>query len=173
MPSTLTKIFSDLRRFRTSKNKKRDPKYYDDVVIRFIEVRVFPRNKQIIYRTQVDSVTKDGKSRYDTHLMFSNIKLYDAQQRGTVPIQDAKTKQLYYTNPVRFSTSVQLKCTCPDFRHTWETELKRGGALIGFPRKYRRKTTWWPERNPKHVMGMCKHVYSVIRQLGTIGVLRP
>lgn len=168
MPTTLNKVLTDMRKFESSSGKRRSVTDYPDIDIKFLEAKVYPKNKQVTFRTQVQS--QSGPHRYAPHVQFSNMKISEEHEDGMVPVQDESGKQ-YYMNKADFNSSVNLKCTCSDFRHTWETELAKNGGLIGRPRKYTRKTDTYPERNPKHVMGMCKHVYSVIRQLATVGVL--
>lgn len=54
---------------------------------------------------------------------------------------------------------------CSDFTFTWEKELFDVGSLIGRWRPYQRKTVTYPPRNPLHVPGVCKHLWSLITQL--------
>lgn len=171
MSSTLNAILSEMQRFETSKGAKRNFRDYPDPVIKFLEVRVFPENYQVVFRSQIDSMS--GPHMYEAIVMFSRLALKDTKEKGYVPVQDIKTRQTYYIVPATFNTPINIKCSCTDFRHTWETDLYKKGALVGKPRKYKRKTTYWPERNPKHVLGFCKHINAVLQVLLKSGTLRP
>lgn len=62
---------------------------------------------------------------------------------------------------------------CRDFYFTWQWWDRQNAALFGpsFPR-YKRKTTWWPERNPGHFPGLCKHLIGFVEKLKSTGILR-
>lgn len=64
---------------------------------------------------------------------------------------------------------VMIKCQCSDFRHRFETEAADSDALIGRPRKYRRKTPAWPVGRPyansTNKIGFCKHINSLLTAL--------
>jgi len=61
---------------------------------------------------------------------------------------------------------VQVRCQCPDFRFTWAWWDKNEKALSGRNfAKYTRKTKHMPERNPKHVPGLCKHLVGLTERL--------
>ena len=68
---------------------------------------------------------------------------------------------------------VQVRCQCPDFRHTYAHWDRQERSLSGraFP-KYERKTTHLPERNPRHQPGVCKHIVGLFERLIRDRVLR-
>lgn len=68
---------------------------------------------------------------------------------------------------------VELRCQCPDFYFRWYWWDKKDGVLSGraFP-KYKRKTTWWPETNPGHHSGFCKHLMSLVEKLRGLKLLK-
>jgi hypothetical protein len=72
-----------------------------------------------------------------------------------------------YMKPIGSTENpAQVRCKCPDFRHTYAHWDKEQRALSGprFP-AYQRKTTWMPERNPEHKPGVCKHIMGLFERL--------
>lgn len=67
-------------------------------------------------------------------------------------------------NGVDISSGVLVK-NCSDFRFFWEFPLYKIGSLIGSFRRYVRKTTTRPPKNPDNIVGYCKHLYSFIKAL--------
>jgi len=61
---------------------------------------------------------------------------------------------------------------CPDFRFGWEKPLHDKKSLIGNWRRYIRKTKDRPERNPKNILGFCKHISALIRVLIGAGLVQ-
>jgi hypothetical protein len=68
-----------------------------------------------------------------------------------------------YAKPIVFDeTKVAVRCSCPDFRFTFAWYDKEVGSLAyGALKQYVRKTTYMPERNPLHVVGLCKHLLAL------------
>ena len=91
-------------------------------------------------------------------------------------MSDGKKKVTYFRNPSVQNNPVMLKCQCPDFQHRFETELYEADALIGAPRKYRRKTPPWPVGNPyantTEKLGICKHINSMLTYLREREILK-
>lgn len=58
---------------------------------------------------------------------------------------------------------VKCRCGCLEFYFTWSYYNKVNNVLFGGPvRKYVRKTTTYPERNPRHLPGFCKHLMRIL-----------
>lgn len=56
------------------------------------------------------------------------------------------------------TTSVRLRCACPDEYFVWSYYRWQNACLFGSkPRTYIRKTLTYPSRNPNHYVGACKH----------------
>ena len=70
----------------------------------------------------------------------------------------------------KYRNPLTSRCSCADEFFTWALWKFNNGCLYGSkPRPYQRKTTTYPERNPKHIVGCCKHVYnawSILRNSG-------
>lgn len=60
---------------------------------------------------------------------------------------------------------------CADEFYTWAFWKYNAGCLYGVkPRPYQRKTTTYPERNPSHLIGCCKHIYNAWALLKNTGL---
>jgi hypothetical protein len=60
-------------------------------------------------------------------------------------------------------TTVRVRCSCKNFYFMFEYWNKVNNSLAGGPHKtYVRKTTTYPERNPEHLPGMCKHLVRIL-----------
>jgi hypothetical protein len=65
---------------------------------------------------------------------------------------------------IDISSGILVK-NCSDFRFFWEHPLFVKKSLIGQFRKYVRKTTTYPPKNPQGILGMCKHLWSFVNAL--------
>lgn len=112
----------------------------------------------------------DIKERPDLQDQISKVKTHtskDMKVNGVLNLTDKsilctyKGKVYEVEKPNMYKTSCRIRCTCHDFYFTFGWWDYNEGALAGpRPKPYRRKTTWWPERNPQHVPGLCKHIYN-------------
>jgi hypothetical protein len=60
-------------------------------------------------------------------------------------------------------TKIRVSCSCRDFYFTFARWDYYNNSLYGRNRKiYVRKTTTYPERNPDHIPGMCKHLINFL-----------
>jgi hypothetical protein len=70
-------------------------------------------------------------------------------------------------------TRVQVRCSCPDFYYTWSYWDHQTKTLAGpKPKTYIRKTTTYPERNPLHVAGVCKHLITLTEKLIGLRIIK-
>lgn len=108
-----------------------------------------------------------GTKAYPILVVFNGIEYQDHPDREH-PLQiDLKHgEKVYCSRPSMSKTPVQVRCQCPDFYFTWQFYDQKVKALAGgkFP-KYVRKTTHYPERNPGHLPGYCKHLEGFISKL--------
>lgn len=113
----------------------------------------------------VPSETTVGK-KYRVTVRFNDIMFSD--KKNKVFTQEGKVGEdtVFYKMPTVNGNPVMLKCSCDDFRHRFEHQLADNDALIGAPRKYRRKTplypVGYPYANSTDKVGICKHVYSMV-----------
>lgn len=71
------------------------------------------------------------------------------------------------------SKDVMLRCQCLDFYfrfgyYNWKDKSIYGNR----PKKYVRKTDWWPPVNPEKVPGFCKHVIRTIKEIQAQGFVK-
>lgn len=103
------------------------------------------------------------KNRYGIQIAFGGVKITNEKPRyDNFPLE--YNKETYYVQvPRRNKNKIMIRCTCPDFYFTWSYYNWRKSCLYGNkPKPYIRKTTTYPERNPKHLVGGCKHVWMVL-----------
>lgn len=68
--------------------------------------------------------------------------------------------ELYYAKKHKLTNTVRVNCSCSDFYFTFSWWNWQRRCLFGKkPMPYTRKTTSYPERNPQHLPGLCKHIY--------------
>lgn len=139
-----------------------------------------PGLKAIAYTGVVASESESGV-KYKTTIQFHEVafrdkssdKLYSNQ---TEVMSDGKLIKVFYKTLSVAGNPVMLKCSCKDFQHRFETELYEADALIGAPRKYRRKTPPWPVGRPyantTEKLGICKHLYSMLEYLKNKDILK-
>ncbi len=108
----------------------------------------------------------DVKPAYKVTIKFEDIIFKDVPTEGyDTELKLSSGKVKYYKKPNFSRKGVRLKCQCADFRHRFEHQLAKEGALFGPPRKYKRKTQPWkmggrPYANQTNKIGFCKHVNS-------------
>lgn len=68
----------------------------------------------------------------------------------------------YYIRKIDpFKCRLSVRCTCADFFYSFSLWNYQQNCLFGpKPRPYKRKTRSYPERNPQHIPGICKHIYN-------------
>ena len=81
--------------------------------------------------------------------------------------------QIYYIKKFdKFRNPLSSRCSCRDYFFTWGWHnYYHGKCLYGpAPKRYIRKTTWMPPRNPLGIPGICKHVYHAWEYLKNQGL---
>lgn len=126
------------------------------------DVTVSRKSKQLIIKGAVR-----GSKLYPIVVIFNGMEFVDAPDLDhPLSIDLSHGNYIYCNKPSMEHTSVQVRCQCPDYYFTWQYYNKSDKALAGgaFP-KYQRKTDYWPERNPLHISGYCKHVHQFVNTL--------
>lgn len=94
-------------------------------------------------------------------IKFSDAGLVEAKSAmHTVPIMAGGKKKLYMKPLSSVRQPVQVRCSCPDYVHTFAFYNRKKLEALVFRRlkPYKRKTKTQPKRNPKKIPGMCKHL---------------
>lgn len=123
--------------------------------------------KTLSFRADVQGVAEARK--YKVIILFEGVEFSKTRDREhTVKIQ--VTENLFaFMKPIKKSFPARVRCSCQDFFFTFGIWDFNEGALVGVkPRPYVRKTTTFPERNPSHSPGMCKHIIGVNNKLRSL-----
>ena len=158
------------------KLRKKEPKFKN---LKIAKLRIVPQvNKESFFiNTWVTGST--GSIQYKTSIMFEDItseRLNRGEKclKGFMKIRSPKKKLYCVEKPTMSKTKVKVRCSCEDFFFTYAFWNKGKDGLYGGPLKpYKRKTTDRPERNPKHVPGMCKHLFKLVDELRVNKVIKP
>ena len=112
-----------------------------------------------------------GTKLWQQILHFPTVQASETPKAGyEIPIRD-NHGNVYYMPKLTGATPVLVRCSCPDFRHSFMWEDFDVKSLSGRRLSYERKTTTRPKRNPDHIPGVCKHLMGVINKLVSIGVM--
>lgn len=150
-------------------------KDYGFKTIRLMEVRfvVFKGMKSIMVLLRIrGSRVAPTKRTYRAILMISDMDIIDIipkqkPPKGYAEVVDDRHGKYWIAKINREVNKAQIRCGCMDDYMTWQFYRAKIKALYGGNMKaYKRKTNWMPERNPKHVPGICKHIIYAINILG-------
>lgn len=147
------------------------------------------RNKQVMIKATFAPMPRKGQAktlRYLTSVTFSGVSLVDKPdkthhipitRRTGVRMGSSPTFDLHMKPVAATVNTVECRCTCQDFYFVWGYALKRRHALLGSHLKpYIRKTPLpplgYPRRNPRHILGYCKHIKALMVNLKARGVIR-
>lgn len=132
--------------------------------VRIVDVKYVPNSQQLYIYGEALPLTGDK--------LYREIIVFDKVKSSPVPDKNHLLKfkpddhmpTIYLTKPDE-NSNVRVRCSCPDSYFSYEYYNKLNKGLVGPHKKYVRKTDWWPERNPQHLPGLCKHTLAIIRQL--------
>ena len=93
------------------------------------------------------------------------------KSRHSIPVE-IKGKDLYLNPAKDGSAKCQVRCTCDDYYFTfWKWNSDKGSHYGSDMPPYVRKTDYYPERNPGHIPGACKHIFGLLDILSGRGYL--
>lgn len=116
-------------------------------------------------QARYNALTDEGKANYQSTIMFHDIDFADKKDNDH-PTSMKVGKQIVWVSRPTVDTDVQVRCTCKDFYFTWWAWVAKQDSFAGKPfPKYRRKTKTYPERNPGHIPGLCKHLLRLAKYL--------
>lgn len=156
MPVLIKKIQDEMSKF------PRDLKEYPRLGVKKIESKAWIGTRSLMFKGVVFGET----DKYPVLVQFFGLDFEKVKsKKADVPAKVDGTVW-YHSTPSLKAHEVSLKCGCTDFRFRWEFPLYKNGALIGNFRRY----TPVPgsnrgPANPKELMGMCKHLYSMVLAL--------
>lgn len=121
----------------------------------------FVGTKILSIRGDVQGVAE--KKIYKVIVTFQNIEFSDTRDQTHWIRVKVSPRKWVYMAPLNPKNVVQVRCSCLDFYFTFAYWDWGVGSLYGRkPKPYKRKTTTYPERNPTHTPGLCKHLLAVI-----------
>lgn len=148
---------------------KHRAKFNDSPKVAITGSTINPKNKVVTIRGEAR-----GTSLYPMTIAFYNVSMSTTRDAEHQVLAKDRDSNEYYLERISMSKhKCQVRCSCRDFYFTWQWWDRSNKALFGpnFP-KYVRKTTTWPERNPGHYPGLCKHLMGFVEQLKNSGLLR-
>ena len=121
--------------------------------------------------TKILSVRADVKGEaepktYKVIITFQDIE-YSLEQDADhwIRVKSSPGKTVWMA-PLTANNRVQVRCSCLDFYFTFGYWNWTVGSLYGRkPKPYVRKTKTYPERNPTHTPGLCKHLVAVVNRI--------
>lgn len=131
------------------------------------DFKYVPQSNQLfISCTAFPLTNEDRHYPYKLSIAFNGITSSDIpnEKHQFIYAPDGKNIERYLSTPTVAHTC-QVRCQCPDFYFMWEYYNKQNKSLIGRHIPYTRKTTTYPERNPTHSPGLCKHLIQMIKYL--------
>ena len=110
-------------------------------------------------------------SMHNVTLLFSDVDILTENPNSSNYFQIQYDGTMYWCKKLdRTRNPLTSRCTCKDEFFTWSIWKHNAGCLYGpKPKPYQRKTTTYPQRNPSHIVGCCKHIYhawAVLRNSG-------
>lgn len=105
-------------------------------------------------------------------LLFHDVDIRTDDPHSTDYFQIQYEDKMYWIHKFdKLRNPLTSRCSCADEFYTFSLWKYNAGCLYGpKPRAYRRKTTHYPERNPQHLVGCCKHVYNAWEILRNSGL---
>jgi len=157
----LTTLLKNTKRLRGKLTKATNGKFFKKKYNR--------RTKELMITAQFRGESEPGT--HEPRIVFQNISYSDSKSnRFPIPFK-SKNGYIYLSRPKKAS-EVKVSCRCSDYRFTWYWYNKKEKIHWGQPfPKYERKTDDWPERNPLHVSGVCKHIISLMAMAQDKGVM--
>jgi len=132
-----------------------------------------PFANALAFQGRFAALTDKKRAYYDTTIIFHGVNYSQNKSMTFMLKADLLPGQaIYAERPSLNNTLAQVTCTCLDYYYTWWFYNDQQGSLAGekFP-AYTRKTTHYPERNPEHTAGLCKHLSRMTAELANKGFL--
>lgn len=134
-------------------------------------MRYIRSNKQLFIQAEVASGT-DKNVKYQSRLVFNGIEWSPRRTKTcTVKYKDVDGSLIFLQKPTT-DHHVLTRDSCQDFRFCWHWWIADRKALLGPRIPYTRKTTHYPEVNPQHYPGICKHILTLIKKLISVRFLK-
>lgn len=113
--------------------------------------------------------SQDGDGKWVQEIIFVSPPIQATGGPGMLglPVKDKTGKvipgEVWWMYPMPVTTPVKVRCSCPDFQHTFSWEDFDIKSLKGRRIQYLRSAgSTRPPRNPDHFAGVCKHLGSLL-----------
>ena len=131
-------------------------------VTKIVDMNPIPNSRQLVVKG-----LSQGTKLYTLTMSIFDVQYNNAYTKDfplTVKLKNGTT--IFAAQLPVSGTRVQVRCTCPDFYFRWWYWNNKNKVLSGPPMPpYVRKTTNYPEVNPLHIPGACKHLISLTDRL--------
>lgn len=133
-----------------------------------MEIHAFKPSNAVDFRGNVQGKTNT----YQSIIMFKGVQYQESDEANNLTFT-AVDGNNYHISPINLAqNNCQVRCTCPDFRWTFSTQLQNKDSLYGEgPPLYQKKDPERAPRNPQNVPGVCKHIMAFANELVSLGVL--
>lgn len=133
-------------------------------VKKLVSVQVKPsiKEKKIRIFAETTAIT-EGYSKYNQVIIYDNVNFSDTKsEKFKIPVKLANGKKKYAEVPNSSTHPTKNRCSCLDFKFTWNYYDKTKEVLHGRPMP---PPPGQPIRNPKKVPGLCKHLLQLVNYL--------
>lgn len=119
----------------------------------------FKGTNSVLISLRAWGVTQASLHSVTLHFSDVDIRTENPQSSLYFPVQ--YNGQMYWVHKLdKRRNPLTSRCSCRDEFFVWGIWKHNAGCLYGKkPMPYIRKTTTYPQRNPNHIVGICKHVY--------------
>ncbi len=156
--STPVELIRSLHRLR----KEINPSHQAQIVDYWMDDTQAPK---LNIMSEVRSLSSDGKWHQEVVFLNPNIQASHAPRMLQLPVKDKSGRvvpgEVWFMPPMSVNTPIKVRCSCPDFQHTFSWEDYDVNSLKGRRIQYLSSGNR-PPRNPDHHPGICKHIGALL-----------
>jgi len=132
-----------------------------------IEFKYVARSKMFYIYSKAFPLDKSSRRFvYPILLVFKGVSSSDNQnKKHPIPYSGDGVNVDRYIEKLTVNMDVMVRCRCEDYYFMWQYWNKGVKSLIGAHKKYVRKTTTYPVKNPLQHPGLCKHQLAAVKLL--------
>lgn len=152
-------LIQSLNKFRSP--DKVNSTYVARIQDYYVDTTNFPK---LHIKSQILNSGGDGVWTQEIVFLSPDLSPLPSPKRLGIRIKNDKGQDLgemWYLGTMPVTTPVKVRCSCPDFRHTFSWEDYDVNSLKGRKLSYLSSGTRAP-RNPDSIPGICKHLGSLI-----------
>lgn len=167
---TLKDIFLSSTKLSPSRSNSPNP----SPNIRIDKIVPFAGANMCLYQLSMNGVTQ-AFIRHRVNILVTDINVLREDPKNPNYMSFTDKDGVFFIPKVDTKKDTfKIRCSCHDFYFTWGIWNFTKGAIFGNkPRPYKRLTPpppkGYPYRNPKHLMGLCKHVRNSVNTMIKVG----